>query len=155
MQPDLGLSGKLAEETNTVQGIALKYVPPPESMKPDLKWRLYTFKNGDPLGEPYYIHRLTHYLFGRERKIADIPLDHPSISKQHAVLQFRQVSKDDEYGVSHQVVKPYLMDLGSVNGTFLNGERIEAQRYYELMEKDLVKFGLSSREYVMLHDKSV
>jgi hypothetical protein len=29
------------------------------------------------------------YLFGRERRVADIPTDHPSCSKQHAVLQFR------------------------------------------------------------------
>ena len=27
------------------------------------------------------------------------------------------------------------MDLGSTNGTFLNGERIDSQRYYELLEK--------------------
>ena len=31
--------------------------------------------------------------------------------------------------------RPYLMDLGSTNGTFLNGERIDSQRYYELLEK--------------------
>ena len=30
--------------------------------------------------------------------------------------------------------------------------RIEPKRYYELLEKDLLKFGTSSREYVMLHD---
>ncbi len=30
-------------------------------------------------------------------------------------------------------IRPYLMDLGTVNGTFLNGERIEGQRYYELL----------------------
>lgn len=27
---------------------------------------------------------------------------------------------------------PYIIDLGSGNGTFLNGEKIEAQRFYEL-----------------------
>lgn len=27
------------------------------------------------------------------------------------------------------------MDLGSTNGTFLNGERLEPERYYELLEK--------------------
>lgn len=32
-------------------------------------------------------------------------------------------------------IRPYLMDLGSTNGSFLNGERLEAQRYYELYEK--------------------
>ena len=32
-------------------------------------------------------------------------------------------------------VRPYLMDLGSTNGSFLNNERLEAQRFYELYEK--------------------
>ncbi len=38
-----------------------------------------------------YIHRQSCYLLGRDRKVADIPLDHPSCSKQHAVLQYRMV----------------------------------------------------------------
>jgi smad nuclear-interacting protein 1 len=33
----------------------------------------------------------------------------------------------------------YLIDLGSSNGTYLNGERIEPQRYYQLKEQDIVK----------------
>ncbi len=39
--------------------------------------------------DPLYIHRQTCYLFGRERRVADIPTDHPSCSKQHAVIQYR------------------------------------------------------------------
>jgi smad nuclear-interacting protein 1 len=29
-------------------------------------------------------------------------------------------------------ILPYIIDLGSANGTYLNNQRIEAQRYYEL-----------------------
>lgn len=46
------------------------------------------------------------------------------------------------------------MDLGSANGTYLNGKKIEPKRYYELFEKDVLKFGYSSREYVLLHEHS-
>jgi hypothetical protein len=38
-------------------------------------------------------------------------------------------------GVTQAAIRPYLLDLGAVNGTFLNGERIEAERYYELLPK--------------------
>jgi hypothetical protein len=44
---------------------------------------------GEPFGEPLYIHRQSCYLFGRERRVADVPTDHPSCSKQHGVLQYR------------------------------------------------------------------
>lgn len=78
------------------------------------------------------------------------------------------------------------MDLGTTNGTFLNGERIESERFYELLLKvcvvalyaclmshdvsdvrvtkygtlikklallqDVIKFGMSSREYLLLHE---
>jgi smad nuclear-interacting protein 1 len=47
------------------------------------------------------------------------------------------------------------MDLQSTNGTFINGERIPDSRYVELKAMDCVKFGSSSREYVLLHDKLV
>ncbi|GIM16430.1 hypothetical protein Vretimale_19060, partial [Volvox reticuliferus] len=154
-QPNLGLSGKLAAETNKVAGgIELKHVPPPESRLPDKRWRLYIFKNDQLQDEPYRIHRMDHYLFGRDMHVADIITAHPSCSKQHAVLQFRLTQKDDELGRPISAVRPYLLDLGSVNGTFLNGERLEPLRYYELMEKDVVRLGQSTREYVLLHDKS-
>ena len=38
-------------------------------------------------------------------------------------------------------VRPYIMDLGSTNGSFVNGERVEAQRYIELLAKDVLRFG--------------
>jgi smad nuclear-interacting protein 1 len=87
--------------------------------------------------------------------VVDIPLDHPSCSKQHAVLQYRAVEVEDEEMGTTKIVKPYLLDLESTNGTFVNGDRLESARYYELREKDVVKFGLSTREFVVLHELSV
>lgn len=57
-------------------------------------------------------------------------------------------------GTAGRRVKPYIIDLGSGNGTFLNNKRIEPQRYYELKETDILKFGFSSREYVLLQESS-
>ena len=50
-------------------------------------------------------------------------------------------------------MRPYVMDLGSTNGTYINSERQEAQRYIELLEKDVLRFGYSSREFVLMHDQ--
>jgi smad nuclear-interacting protein 1 len=85
---------------------------------------------------------------------------HPSISKQHAVIQFRSVletagksvNRAEMWGerAQQRTVRPYLMDLESANQTILNGLPIDACRYYELKEKDSLRFGGSSREYVLI-----
>ncbi|XP_052590966.1 smad nuclear interacting protein 1-like [Peromyscus californicus insignis] len=149
----LELSGTLLEDTNTFRGVVIKYSEPPEARIPKKRWRLYPFKNDDLL-PVMYIHRQSAYLLGRDRLIADIPIDHPSCSKQHAVFQYRLVEHTRADGTVGLAVKPYIIDLGSSNGTFLNYARIEPQRYYELKEKDVLKFGFSSREYVLLHESS-
>ncbi|MCL7049040.1 hypothetical protein MKW94_000632 [Papaver nudicaule] len=137
-------------ETNRLNGVTLLFTEPSDASMPDVRWRLCAFQGGEVLNEPsLYIHRQTCYIFGRERKVAHIPTDHPSCSDQHAVIQYRLVEKEQPDGLLKKQVSPYIMDLGSTNGTFINGKRIEPQRYYELMEKDTIKFGNSSREYVM------
>ena len=151
--PDFELSGKLTEDTNTYKGVVIKYNEPPEARKPRRKWRLYPFKNDEAL-KPYHMHRQSAFLLGRDRIVADIPIDHPSCSKQHAVFQYRMVEYQKEDGRKARKVAPYIIDLGSANGTYVNNKQIEAQRYVELMEKDVIKFGYSSREYVLLHDNS-
>ncbi|RUS22935.1 SMAD/FHA domain-containing protein, partial [Jimgerdemannia flammicorona] len=134
--PNFALSGKLAAETNTYKGVVLKYSEPAEARKPTKKWRLYVFKGNE--------------------QIADIAVDHPSCSKQHSVLQFRQVPETDEAtGQTRRLVKPFIIDLESTNGTWLNGDRIPESRYVELRPKDVIKFGSSTREYVLLHDDAV
>ena len=78
---NFALSGKLLEDTNTFNGVVVKYGEPSEARKPKTKWRLYVFKGSEEL-PILYIHRQSAYLLGRDRKVADIPLDHPSCSKQ-------------------------------------------------------------------------
>jgi smad nuclear-interacting protein 1 len=76
--------------------------------------------------------------------------EHPSISKQHAVIQFRYTEKRNEFGDKIGRVKPYLIDLESANGTILNKEKVPESRYLELRDKDLIQFGSSTREYVLM-----
>ncbi|XP_065348585.1 smad nuclear-interacting protein 1-like [Cloeon dipterum] len=153
-QPNFGLSGKLTEAANMVNGVVVKYSEPPEARKSTKRWRFYVFKGEETL-PTLYIHRQSAYLIGKDRRVADIRLDHPSISAQHAALQYRLVSIKSEDGVrSFKAIRPYIIDLESSNGTFLNNKKIEPKRYVELQEKDVLKFGFSSREYVVLHEHS-
>lgn len=108
--------------------------------------RLYVYK-GDDIIETLHINRQSAYLCGRNADIADIPLLHPSCSSQHAVIQFRALA-DAETGKLN--TQPYLMDLESANGTFLNGIPLDSARYYQLKRGDVIKFGCSTREYVLL-----
>jgi smad nuclear-interacting protein 1 len=152
-KPNFGLSGKLAEDTNTFNGVVIKYSQPPEARKPKRRWRFYPFK-GDKGLPTLYIHRQSSYLIGRDRKVADIPVDHPSCSKQHAALQYRLVPFEREDGTMAKRVRPYIIDLESSNGTYVNNVKIDPRTYVELLEKDVIKFGYSSREYVLLHEQS-
>lgn len=143
--PNFSLSGALAKDTNTYKGVLIKYNEPNEAHKPNKRWFLYPFK-GDESLDPIPIYRQSAYLLGRDRTIADIPIDHPSCSKQHAVIQFRKVKGD---------IRPYIIDLESANKTKLNNETIEPRRYYELIEKDGIKFGFSTREYVIMSEDCI
>lgn len=152
-KPNFGLSGALLEDTNKVNGVVVKYAEPPEARKPKRRWRLYPFK-GETALPTLHIHRQSCFLVGRDRKVADLAVDHPSCSKQHAALQYRLVPFEREDGTQGKRVRLYLIDLESANGTFLNNKKVEPRKYYELIEKDVIKFGFSTREYVLLHENS-
>jgi smad nuclear-interacting protein 1 len=154
-KPNFANTGRLAAESNTVSvnggSVVLKYHEPPEGRKPPAKddWRLYVFK-GSNLLEVIPLGERSCWLIGREQLVVDFPIEHPSCSKQHAAIQFRYVEKKNEFGDRQGRVRPYLIDLESANGSTVNGERVPASRYVELREKDVLRFGLSSREYVII-----
>ena len=104
-KPNFGVSGALARDSNVKEGVVLKYSEPPEARRPRLRYRLYVFKAGEQI-DVLHIHRQSVYLIGRDRLVVDIPVDHTSCSKQHAVIQYRQVARsDDELGLeTHKVV---------------------------------------------------
>ncbi|XP_049872300.1 smad nuclear-interacting protein 1 isoform X2 [Pectinophora gossypiella] len=152
-KPNFGLSGKLTADANTVNGVVIKYTEPDDAKQPKRRWRFYPFK-GDKALPILYIHRQSAFLMGRDKKVVDIMLEHPSVSKQHAALQYRATPFTRPDGSQGRRVRPYIIDLDSANGTFVNNKKIEPRRYVELLERDVVKFGFSQREYVLLHENS-
>lgn len=151
-RPNFGLSGALAKDqsgaggSNVYKGVLLKFQEPPEARTPNTQWRFYVFRGEEQI-ETLHVSKQSAYLFARNEDIADIPLMHPSCSSQHAVLQYRALPSKETGKLTCQ---PYLMDLESTNGSFINGVRIDAARYYQLKKGDVLKFGSSTREYVLL-----
>ncbi|KAI2603728.1 SMAD/FHA domain-containing protein [Hypoxylon sp. NC1633] len=155
-KPNYGNTGALAAASNSVvqsdgSKIVLKYHEPPEARKasPKDQWKLFVFK-GEDIVDTVPISNRSCWLVGRELAVVDLPAEHPSISKQHAVIQFRYIEKRNEYGDKIGKVKPYLIDLDSANGTMLNGKKVPDSRYLELRDKDMIQFGQSTREYVIM-----
>lgn len=137
-----------------MNGTVLKYSEPAEARLPSrsVVYKLFVFKSGE-IVDTVELNPRSCWLVGRDRAVADLPVDHPSCSKQHAVLQFRYIVKTSEFGDKDGAVRLYLIDLESANGTILNGVEIEGRRFIEMREGDLVKFGLSTREYVLMLDR--
>ena len=129
----------------------LKYHEPAEARKPSAKhqWRIFVFKGKDTI-DTIHIYARSCWLMGRDEKVCDYWIQHPSASTQHAVVQFRHVQKTDEFGERKGEVKPYLIDLESANGTRLNGKKVAASTYVELLDGDVLAFGESEREYVLM-----
>ncbi|QKX56804.1 uncharacterized protein TRUGW13939_03911 [Talaromyces rugulosus] len=154
-KPNFTNTGRLAAESNTVTvnggSVVLKYHEPAEARKPPAKddWRLYVFK-GDDLLEMVGLNERSCWLIGREKMVVDFSIEHPSCSKQHAAIQFRYLEKKNEFGDKTGRVRPYLIDLESANGSMVNGDAVPGGRYIELRDKDVLKFGQSSREYVLM-----
>lgn len=154
--PNYKPTGLLAAASNSVtqadgSAIALKYHEPSEARKPPAKdeWKLFVFKGRDIL-ETIDLSLRSCWLVGKEVAVVDMAAEHPSVSRQHAVIQFRYIEKKNEYGDKTGRVRPYLIDLESANGTLLNKEQVPPSRYLELRDKDMIQFGHSTREYVLM-----
>ncbi|XP_066559261.1 kanadaptin isoform X2 [Amia ocellicauda] len=82
----------------------------------------------------------------------DVSLEHPSISRYHAVVQYRQRAGDaaeEEEAVVGEQRGFYVFDLGSTHGTFVNKNRIPPKTYIRLRVGHVLKFGGSTRLFIL------
>ncbi|XP_021736686.1 kanadaptin-like [Chenopodium quinoa] len=114
--------------------VSVPYSVPPWSEAPALPFFLEVLKDGAII-DHYDVTKKGAYMFGRI-DLCDFILEHPTISRFHAVLQFR----GDEAA--------YIYDLGSTHGTSVNKKQVSKKQYVELRVGDVIRFGLSTRLYI-------
>ena len=104
----------------------------PLAAKPTKKWRLYVFKGKESL-EPYHIHRQSAYLLGRERRVADIPLDHDMLPCLNRVggRKFPSPSKPDSF---EDLASAYA-NAGKACAARLGRKSFAAERVYSDVEE--------------------
>ena len=111
-----------------------KMIPPKEK-----KYHLEVIKGGTTL-EPIDLCTGRSYFVVGRMVDCQIPLQHPSLSRYHAVLQYgRQGSKEGWY----------IFELGSSNGTVVNKIRLPPSVYRPLEIGHVIKFGMSTRLLVL------
>lgn len=126
------LSTTAAEEA-IVAGIP--YTIPPWSAPPCHPFSLEVLKDGTIIDQ-LDVSGKGAFMFGRV-DLCDFVLEHPTISRFHAVLQFN--GNGDAF----------LYDLGSTHGTFVNKAQVKKKVYLELHVGDVIRFGHSSRLYIL------
>ena len=78
-------------------------------------------------GEPARIEPGTTYLVGRE-ETAQIRINSPRVSRKHVEIKF-------------EAGKPSLFDMGSQNGTVVNGMKLASKAQHVLKDKDTLEVG--------------
>ncbi|EHB15904.1 Kanadaptin [Heterocephalus glaber] len=122
-----------------------QYQEPPWGGPATAPYSLETLKGGTILGTRS-LKGASCCLFGRLSS-CDICLEHPSVSRYHAVLQHRAPDPDGECDGHGQGF--YLYDLGSTHGTFLNKTRIPPRTYCRVHVGHVFRFGGSTRLFIL------
>lgn len=124
----------------------LPYTEPPWGGKaPDVSYSLEILKNGTIVDTVPLTHT-SYFVVGR-LPVCDVSLEHPSISRYHAVIQYRgQPGEGDCAGEERGF---YIQDLGSTHGTVVNKNRIPPKTYIRLRVGHVLKFGGSTRLFIL------
>uniref|UniRef100_A0A8C0W0E8 FHA domain-containing protein n=1 Tax=Castor canadensis TaxID=51338 RepID=A0A8C0W0E8_CASCN len=121
------------------------YQEPPWGSPATAPYSLETLKGGTIVGTRN-LEGTSCCLFGRLSS-CDVCLEHPSVSRHHAVLQHRTPDPDGECDGHGQGF--YLYDLGSTHGTFLNKTRIPPHTYCKVHVGHVFRFGGSTRLFIL------
>ena len=130
----------------------LPYHEPTWSGQPLIPHHLSIIKNGVEI-DSVNISDLSFCIFGRLPS-CHVHLEHPSISRYHAILQHRPTSATNVpestlFSTNPHEAGFYVYDLGSTHGTFLNKNKIQPRCYYRVRIGQTIRFGGSSRIFVL------
>uniref|UniRef100_A0A9J7YJI6 Solute carrier family 4 member 1 adaptor protein n=1 Tax=Cyprinus carpio carpio TaxID=630221 RepID=A0A9J7YJI6_CYPCA len=123
----------------------LPYTEPPWGSVPDISYSFELLKNGAIL-DTVPLTQSSYFVVGR-LPVCDVSLEHPSISRYHAVVQYRGRAGQD--GVLGEEKGFYAYDLGSTHGTFVNKNKIPPKTYIRLRVGHVLKFGGSTRLFIL------
>lgn len=129
------------------------YVEPSWSACPS-KEHIYKFevlKTGQIIDEIKNLQTKPFWVFGRSPGF-DIEMAHPTVSRFHAILQYRPKTETD--GNDDENKKKieegwYIYDLGSTHGTFLNKMRIPPKAYIRVKVGHMLRLGASLRNFIL------
>lgn len=131
---------------------ALKHPPVPYTepswggKPPDSRpYALEILKNG-AIVDTVPLNQKSYFVVGR-LPVCDVSLEHPSISRYHAVVQYRsQAGESESVGEEEGF---YVYDLGSTHGTVVNKNKIPPKTYIRLRVGHVLKFGGSTRLFIL------
>ncbi|XP_053945897.1 kanadaptin [Anastrepha ludens] len=138
---------------------ACPYKVPPWSQPPpaSINYRFEILKSGQIIDEIKNLQAKAFWKFGRLPPPAnDLELAHPTISRFHAILQYRpknSTQSDGENASNKLKDEPpegwYIYDLNSTHGTFLNKQRIPPHVFIRIRVGHMLRLGASTRSYIL------
>ncbi|XP_017874174.1 PREDICTED: kanadaptin [Drosophila arizonae] len=111
-------------------------------------YRFEVLKSGQIIDEVKQLQQQAYWTFGRLPD-NDVAMAHPTISRYHAVLQYKPKASDGEDEEAAQPAGWYIYDLGSTHGTFLNKQRVPPRVYIRIRVGHMLKMGSSTRVYIL------
>ncbi|NXH16540.1 NADAP protein, partial [Bucco capensis] len=128
---------------------APRYEEPPWGSRPPAGagYGLEVLKGGVALGS-VRLEDGSWFLVGRLPGCA-LTLEHPSVSRHHAVLQYRGADCSPDSPDAADAAGFYVYDLGSTHGTFLNKARVPPRTYCRVRVGHGLRFGGSSRLFLL------